>query len=152
MEKGEVQADQAHRGYTISCSDTEHMGKTGMQSFNPLYIRNVPNSDGEYVGQGGYGYLSFEAFVTACAKINSGEKTPADFDSALPTGKTCAVVTGVLEAGRMSLDHGGREVKLVYKGQGKDAELVGLQLQGYSASPRKEQEAPEDDKQAKKKH
>jgi len=109
MEEGEVTADQCHRGYTIASDQSQ-----GLLSLNPLYIRNVPDAKGRYVGQAGYGYVSFERFVKAAADINSGLATPADFDDDLPTGRVTEAVTAILEAGRRSLDCGGGEVRLVY--------------------------------------
>jgi len=111
MEDGEVTVDQAHRGYYLA-QDTG-----GLQSLNPLYIRNVPDARNRYVGQSGYGYLSFEAFVKAASEINSGKSKPSDFDLDLPTGHTTLLVTAILEAGRRSLDAGGgKKVVLEYEG------------------------------------
>ena len=83
-------------------------------SLNPLYIRNVPDSKGRYCGQSGYGYVSFERFVRAAAEINDGKASSADFDDDLPTGRVTEAVTAILEAGRISLDHDGCKVHLVY--------------------------------------
>jgi len=109
MEKGEVTADQCHRGYTVASDESD-----GLMSLNPLYIRNVPDSKGRYCGQAGYGYVSFERFVQAAAQINAGTATPADFDDELPTGRVTEAVTAILEAGRMSLDNNGCKITLVY--------------------------------------
>ncbi len=73
MEKGEVTADQCHRGYTVAEDEQ------AFQSFNPLYIRNKPDSKGRYCGQAGYGYVSFEKFVDAAQSINDGVCTAADY-------------------------------------------------------------------------
>ena len=86
-------------------------------SLNPLYIRTVPDTQGRYGGQSGYGYVSFERFVRAAADINAGKAVPADFDDDLPTGRVTEAVTAILEAGRMSLDNGGVKVNLVYNQQ-----------------------------------
>jgi len=110
MEEGEVTADQCHRGYTLASDETQ-----GLASLNPLYIRNVPDSKGRYCGQQGYGYVSFQRFVEAAAKVNSGEATPQDFDSELPTGRVTEAVTAILEAGRMSIDNGGVKVNILYQ-------------------------------------
>merc|ERR1719273_2210538 len=97
MEQGAVTADQCHRGYTLASDETD-----GLASLNPLYIRNVPDTKGRYCGQSGYGYVSFERFVRTAAEINSGTKTPDDFDDELPTGRVTEAVTAILEAGRIS--------------------------------------------------
>merc|ERR1712211_61899 len=109
MEEGEVTADQCHRGYTLA-SDSSN----GLMSLNPLYIRNVPDARGRYMGQAGYGYVSFERFVKAAAEINEGKATAADFDVDLPTGRVTEAVTAILEAGRRSLDNDGATVKILY--------------------------------------
>jgi len=113
MEKGEVTADQCHRGYTVASDESQ-----GLQSLNPLYIRNVPDSGGNYCGQAGYGYVSFERFVRAAAEVNAGRKTPDDFNDDLPTGEMTLLCTAILEAGRLSLDNGGRTVKIEYDSEG----------------------------------
>lgn len=118
MEKGEVTVDQCHRGYTVASDESN-----GLQSHNPLYIRNVPDTKGRYCGQAGYGYVSFERFVRACNEINAGWRKPEDFDGELPTGNTTLLVTALLEAGRRSLDEGGRDVKFIYEGD----ELMGIE-------------------------
>eukprot|EP01060_Flectonema_neradi_P018557 TRINITY_DN2541_c1_g2_i6.p1 TRINITY_DN2541_c1_g2~~TRINITY_DN2541_c1_g2_i6.p1 ORF type:complete len:442 (+),score=78.50 TRINITY_DN2541_c1_g2_i6:85-1410(+) len=118
MEKGEVTADQCHRGYTVA-----EDGKN-FASLNPLYIRNTPDSKGRYCGRSGYGYVSFQSFVEAATAINNGEATAADFDGDLPTGFSTLKVTAILEAGRRSIDEDGREIKLVYD---DNREVVGLE-------------------------
>merc|ERR1711892_1217588 len=109
MERGEVTAEQCHRGYTLDSDQSD-----GLMSLNPLYIRNVPDSSGRYCGQAGYGYVSFERFVRAAGEINAGKATAAEFDAELPTGRVTEAVTAILEAGRKSLDNGGAKVTLVY--------------------------------------
>eukprot|EP00397_Hematodinium_sp_SG-2012_P049463 GEMP01057051.1.p1 GENE.GEMP01057051.1~~GEMP01057051.1.p1 ORF type:complete len:250 (+),score=50.54 GEMP01057051.1:482-1231(+) len=111
MEDGEVTVDQCHRGYTLG-SDS-----TGLQSLNPLYIRNVPDVKGRYCAQSGYGYVPFERFVRAARAINKGEAVPKDFDDELPTGQSTMMVTAILEAGRLSLDRK-TEVVLEYDASG----------------------------------
>jgi D-galacturonate reductase len=49
MQTGEVNIDQAHRGYNFA--DDEH----GYRSINPLFMKYTP-TDGEFSGQHGYGY------------------------------------------------------------------------------------------------
>lgn len=109
MEQGEVTADQCHRGYTLASDQSD-----GLMSLNPLYIRNIPDARGRYMGQAGYGYVSFERFVAAAGEINSGRASAADFDLDLPTGRVTEAVTAILEAGRRSLDNQGAEVRLLY--------------------------------------
>lgn len=112
MENAEVTVDQAHRGYTVAEDGV------GFGSQNPLYIRNKPDSKGRYVGQSGYGYVSFERFVDAASEIRRGEASPEDFDDSLPTGASTLVATAILEAGRISLDEGNRAVSICYDDSG----------------------------------
>eukprot|EP01083_Nonionella_stella_P318781 1166969_1 len=121
MENGEINIDQAHRGYTVATDDSN-----GVNHINPLYMRNIPDNDGNYCSQNGYGYVSFERFVRAAKLINDGEKTPEEFDPQLPTGNVTAVVTAMLEAGRISLDNDNRAVMLQYD---QNDNLIGLQLE-----------------------
>merc|ERR1712203_309880 len=106
-QQGEVTVDQAHRGYTVA--------KDGVPfaSHNPLFWKPTP-SGGKFSGQRTYGYISFEAFVEAAAEVTSGKKTAADFDGVLPTLSTIAGTTAILEAGRLSLDAGGKPFELLY--------------------------------------
>ena len=87
----------------------------GFRSVNPLFMKYTP-SNGYFSGQRGYGYLSFEAFVDAAAAINAGKATAADFDASLATIGTTALTTAMLEAGRRSLDAGGRPFDILYEG------------------------------------
>ncbi|KAJ9468154.1 scyllo-inositol 2-dehydrogenase (NAD(+)) [Diplonema papillatum] len=119
MEKGEISADQAHRGYTLADDN-------GFSSLNPLYIRNTPDSKGRYCGRRGYGYISFEEFVTAANSINNKEARPEDFDTDLPTAHSTLQVTAILEAGRLSLDNGNKDVVIQYNDEGL---AVDLQIQ-----------------------
>jgi len=96
-QKGEVNIDQAHRGYSMA-DDT-----SGYYSINPLFMKYVP-TNGKFSGQNGYGYRSFEAFVDAVAAINNGESQLSKFDHALATLSTTIRTTAILEAGRKSLD------------------------------------------------
>ena len=106
-QSGEVTVDQAHRGYTV-CTDSGGYG-----SVNPLFWKPTP-SDGKFVGQACYGYVSFEAFVDAATSVNSGELTLDRCDRDLPTMASTAGATAILEAGRRSLDANGAPIDLVY--------------------------------------
>lgn len=118
-QKGEITEDQAHRGYTVAQDGVP------FASPNPLFWKPTP-SDGKFVGQSAYGYKSFEAFIDAVAQVNAGEKTVADFDGLIPTVGTIVGTTAILEAGRLSLDAGGRPFELVYKGKGHYEVPVGM--------------------------
>ena len=105
---GEVSVDQAHRGYTVATDGA------GFGSVNPLFWKPTRDAaTGEFAGQRCYGYISFEAFIDAAFACSRG-KTPADFDCSLPTMATTAGTTAILEAGRRSLDAGGRPFELTY--------------------------------------
>mmetsp|Transcript_19076 Transcript_19076/g.43246 ORF Transcript_19076/g.43246 Transcript_19076/m.43246 type:complete len:428 (-) Transcript_19076:141-1424(-) len=105
--KGEVSVDQAHRGYTVSADGDQ------FRSVNPLFMKYKP-SNGEFSGQGGYGYISFERFLDAAREVNAKTKTPADFDATLPTVGATFMTTAILEAGRRSLDAQGGAMTITY--------------------------------------
>lgn len=52
-----------------------------------------------------YGYKSLEEFVAAATQLRANpELDPTVFDKSLATLNGCALVTAILEAGRVSLD------------------------------------------------
>ena len=106
-QRGEVTVDQAHRGYTV-CTD-----EGGFGSVNPLFWKPTP-SDGKFVGQACYGYVSFEAFVDAATAVKSGALALDKCDRDLPTMSSTAGATAILEAGRRPLDTRGAPYELVY--------------------------------------
>ena len=55
-QSGEVNVDQAHRGYNVAVDGS------GFATVNPLFMKYEPTS-GKFSGQLGYGYRSFEAFI-----------------------------------------------------------------------------------------
>jgi D-galacturonate reductase len=117
--KGEVNVDQAHRGYTLSTD------QDGFGSVNPLYMRYTPDEQGKFCGQYGYGYLSFEVFVDAVEQIRSCQVTDlSEFDKWLPTAASTLTATAVLEAGRKSLDLGGMPMNLEYDASGTVVNIV----------------------------
>eukprot|EP01033_Poteriospumella_lacustris_P005531 gene5531-3945_t len=105
-QKGEVNIDQAHRGYNMAADGA------GYRSVNPLFMKYTP-SDGKFSGQLGYGYRSFEAFVDAVNQIRRGEASVYDFQHSLATLEHTYRTTAILEAGRLSLDQR-RAVKIRY--------------------------------------
>jgi D-galacturonate reductase len=126
---GEIRVDQGHRGYTMSTD------AAGFAQLNPLYMKYTPGPDGTFAGQHGYGYRSIEEFVKAAEDVNAGRATPEEVSArdVLATVDATARVTAMLEAGRMSLDAGGRGVRIVYPpGSGEwdcTLEPVGLELE-----------------------
>jgi len=98
--KGDIQIDQAHRGYDVTV-DGE-----GKSSYNPFYMKYTPSETGHFDGQRGYGYISIEKFVDAARSVNSKTvESPAIFDQLdLPTIRNTVLTTAILEAGRKSLD------------------------------------------------
>ena len=76
---GELQVDQAHRGYTVATD------AAGYASANPLFMKYAPDADGYFAGQNGYGYRSIEDFVNAALAIRAGEATADDFRGKLAT-------------------------------------------------------------------
>ena len=115
--KGEVNVDQAHRGYTLATD------VTGYAAANPLFMKYTPDADGYFAGRTGYGYRSFEAFVDAAAAIRAGDATARDFEGKLATVQETALVTAILEAGRRSLDAGGSIIGIDYDEAGRPAGL-----------------------------
>lgn len=74
-QKGEINVDQAHRGYNMAADDT------GYASVNPLFMKYVPR-DGKFVGQLGYGYryymficiLRGYIYVSAFSSLNESKR------------------------------------------------------------------------------
>jgi D-galacturonate reductase len=114
---GEVNIDQAHRGYTLA-SDA-----AGYSSLNPLFMKYTPDADGFFSGQMGYGYRSIELFIRAADEIRQGRSQPEEFRGKLATAQETLLVTAILEAGRKSLDTDGREVKIRYGNDPYDISL-----------------------------
>jgi D-galacturonate reductase len=68
-------------------------------------MKYAPDENGNFAGQSGYGYVSFEKFVDAVTNLKEGKVTLDDLDAKdLPTLKNTLGTTAILEAGRRSLD------------------------------------------------
>ncbi|CZS90751.1 probable NAD binding Rossmann fold oxidoreductase [Rhynchosporium agropyri] len=106
---GEIRIDQAKRGYDVA---DDSMGQ--LMWYNPFYMRYAPDEEGNFAGQAGYGYVSFEKFVDGCVLVNREGAAALDkLDGrGLPTLRNTVATTAILEAGRRSLDEG-REVGIV---------------------------------------
>jgi len=122
-QKGEINIDQAHRGYT--CSDDN-----GFKSVNPLFMNYDKNNQNNFVGQNGYGYKSIEAFIRSTntdTEINHNYITDsiANLDS-----KPQILTTLILEAGRNSLDNDNKW--LIYNIDYKDSQLIINELKKQS--------------------
>jgi D-galacturonate reductase len=115
--KGEVQIDQAHRGYTLATD------AGGFSSPNPLFMKYTPDAQGYFSGQSGYGYRSIETFVDAVAQVRAGVAQPQDFRGGLATIDDTVLVTAILEAGRRSLDSGGLPHQIEYATAGNAVAL-----------------------------
>lgn len=105
-QRGEIQIDQAHRGYQMATDDG------GYRSPNPLFMKYRPNADGDFAGQTGYGYQSIADFIAAVRSIRDGRTTVADWEHRLASVRQTLPVTQILEAGRISLDDGGKTVTI----------------------------------------
>lgn len=116
-QKGEVQIDQAHRGYSLATDIA------GFTSPNPLFMKYTPDAQGYFSGQSGYGYRSIEAFIDAVEQVRSGLATPADFRGGLATVEDTVLVTAILEGGRRSLDSGGLPHQIEYASNGSAVAL-----------------------------
>ncbi|KAE8355206.1 hypothetical protein BDV28DRAFT_56006 [Aspergillus coremiiformis] len=109
--KGEVRIDQAKRGYDVTEDEQ------GLSWVNPFYMRYAPDEDGNFSGQTGYGYISFEKFIDAVTAVNEGRVTLEQLDARpLPTLKNTIATTAILHAGRISLDEK-RPVEIVNEGE-----------------------------------
>ncbi|KAA1468668.1 NAD(P)-binding protein [Dentipellis sp. KUC8613] len=98
-EKGDINVDQAHRGYDVTVDDT------GKAWYNPFYMKYSPSESGHFDGQRGYGYISIEKFIDAARSVNAGQAQPGEFDAhGLPTIQNTVLTTAILNAGRISLD------------------------------------------------
>ncbi|KAI1853740.1 hypothetical protein JX265_003927 [Neoarthrinium moseri] len=107
---GEVRINQAKRGYDVA-DDTAGQ----LQWFNPFYMKYAPDEEGNFNGQTGYGYISFEKFVDACNALNAGTVTLDELDKrGLPTLANTTATTAILHAGRVSIDED-REVRIESK-------------------------------------
>jgi D-galacturonate reductase len=101
---GEIQIDQAHRGYAMATD------AGGFSSPNPLFMKYLPDAAGQFAGRSAYGYQSIEAFLEAASSVREGLSQPANWDDKLATARQTLPVTQILEAGRQSLDSGGATV------------------------------------------
>ncbi|KAH8882794.1 NAD(P)-binding protein [Thozetella sp. PMI_491] len=109
-QKGEININQAKRGYDVAEDDAGQL-----MWYNPFYMRYAPDEDGNFAGQTGYGYVSFEKFVDGCRAVNDKTLTPEGLDAkGLPTLANTIGTTAILEAGRRSIDEN-REVKIESK-------------------------------------
>jgi len=70
-----------------------------------FYMKYAPDEAGNFAGQGGYGYISFEKFVDAVTDLNDKKVTLEDLDKrGLPTLLNTIATGAILEAGRRSID------------------------------------------------
>jgi D-galacturonate reductase len=68
-------------------------------------MKYAPDERGDFAGQSGYGYVSFEKFVDAVADLKDGKVTLDELDKrGLPTLANTLATGAILEAGRRSLD------------------------------------------------
>ncbi|OQV03139.1 hypothetical protein CLAIMM_08224 [Cladophialophora immunda] len=110
--RGEIHVNQAKRGYDVV--DEADGSGSALKWYNPFYMRYAPDEEGHFNGQGGYGYVSFEKFIDAVTAVNEGRVSLAQLDRrGLPTLRNTVLTTAILEAGRRSLDEGGRSVEIV---------------------------------------
>ncbi|KAF2837918.1 D-galacturonic acid reductase [Patellaria atrata CBS 101060] len=107
--KGEIRTNQAKRGYDV----TDDEG--GLAWYNPFYMKYAPDEEGNFAGQSGYGYISFEKFVDAVTAVKEGRASLGDLDKrGLPTLRNTIATGAILHAGRVSLDEK-RTVDIVEK-------------------------------------
>ncbi|PYH92621.1 NAD(P)-binding protein [Aspergillus ellipticus CBS 707.79] len=105
--KGEIRVNQAKRGYDVTEDES------GLNWINPFYMKYAPDEEGNFGGQTGYGYISFEKFIDAVTAVNEGRLTLDQLDQRpIPTLKNTLATTAILHAGRISLDEK-RSVEIV---------------------------------------
>lgn len=76
-------------------------------------MKYAPDEEGNFGGQTGYGYISFEKFIDAVTALNEGRVTLDQLDARpLPTLQNTIATTAILHAGRVSLDEK-RSVEIV---------------------------------------
>nr|ANM86686.1 putative dehydrogenase [Cladonia uncialis subsp. uncialis]AUW30872.1 putative dehydrogenase [Cladonia uncialis subsp. uncialis] len=110
---GEIRIDQAKRGYDVA---EDSQGQ--LMWYNPFYMKYAPDEEGNFNGQTGYGYISFEKFVDAVTVFKEGKATLDELDRrGLPTLKNTIATTAILEAGRKSLDER-RSVEIMQEDEG----------------------------------
>lgn len=81
-------------------------------------MKYAPDEAGNFAGQSGYGYVSFEKFVDAVADLKEGRVTLEELDKRpLPTLKNTIATGAILEAGRRSIDEK-RPVEIVVDASG----------------------------------
>ncbi|MCJ8345198.1 Gfo/Idh/MocA family oxidoreductase [bacterium] len=102
---GELNVDQAHRGYT-SAQDDAHFA-----SENPLFMKYRPRN-GKFVGQSAYGYVSIETFIQTAHDLNHKKYDLQNLDQDLPSADQTLDTTKILEAGALSLKYKNRVVHL----------------------------------------
>lgn len=80
-----------------------------------FYMKYAPDEAGNFAGQGGYGYVSFEKFVDAVTGLKEGQVSLDELDKrGLPTLKNTIATGAILEAGRRSIDEK-RTIEIVEK-------------------------------------
>ncbi len=96
---GEIRINQGKRGYDVA-------GDEGCITwYNPFYMKYAPDESGNFAGQSGYGYVSFEKFCGQCDCFKGGRCDLDELmDRDLPTLKNTIATTAIVEAGRRSLD------------------------------------------------
>ena len=68
-------------------------------------MKYSPDEEGNFNGQTGYGYISFEKFVDAVTALKDNSVSLKELDRrGLPTLRNTVATIAILEAGRLSLD------------------------------------------------
>jgi D-galacturonate reductase len=81
-------------------------------------MKYAPDESGNFAGQSGYGYVSFEKFVDAVTDLKEGRVTLDELDKRpLPTLKNTIATGAILEAGRRSIDEK-RPIEIVVDSKG----------------------------------
>eukprot|EP00760_Papus_ankaliazontas_P019293 PhM_4_TR18000/c0_g1_i1/m.89120/K18106/GAAA; D-galacturonate reductase len=126
-QQGEVNADQAHRGYTVA-TDTN-----GLISCNPLYMKYTPSPSGHFDGQRGYGYTIMEAFIKSVQLKRAGVADTCAHRLVQASSRAAFLVTAILDAGRQSLDNAGRPMEIEFGTDGLPSDIRAGWLEDYPA-------------------
>src|SRR6266511_4227085 len=104
--QGEIRINQAKRGYDVT--DNSSPATDHITWYNPFYMKYAPDEEGNFNGQTGYGYISFEKFVDAVTGLKEGRVDLGELDRrGLPTLGNTVATAAILEAGRVIWYEGG---------------------------------------------
>ena len=81
--------------------------------YNPFFMNIIPDEDGNFAGQNGYGYINIFQFIESVRDIDCGMAVPEYFRNTLHTLSSTYYSTAVFEAGELSIKLG-KKVFITY--------------------------------------